>query len=175
MLSISQCSSRLLIVLASTVGFWASSGPMTKFLFIPRPFICLEVWPLLRQEKGFDFLSRRHICCTVVSHECTHTHTASGYGHLYFTDTIHKIYTGHLSMQAFAAHYAITYFTTPKRQLVTWTVVGLTATNFKPLILCIVNRNNSCTFIHAGKICSYVLTLHFVEMATRNIKISQLW
>jgi hypothetical protein len=38
-------------------------------------------------------------------------------------------------MQASAADCALTYFTTPKRQLVAWTVVGLTTDKFKPLML----------------------------------------
>jgi hypothetical protein len=37
-------------------------------------------------------------------------------------------------MQASAAAYALTYFTTPKRRLATSTVVGLTTAKFKPLI-----------------------------------------
>jgi hypothetical protein len=37
-------------------------------------------------------------------------------------------------MQACAAGYASTYFTTPKPQLVIWTVAGLAAPKFKPLI-----------------------------------------
>jgi hypothetical protein len=38
-------------------------------------------------------------------------------------------------MQASAADYALIYFTTPKRQLVTSTVVGLATAKFKPLML----------------------------------------
>jgi hypothetical protein len=38
-------------------------------------------------------------------------------------------------MQVCAAGYALTYLTTLKLQLVSWTVVGLTAAKFKPLIL----------------------------------------
>jgi hypothetical protein len=38
-------------------------------------------------------------------------------------------------MQACAAGYALTYVSTLKLQLVSWTVVGTTAANFKPLIL----------------------------------------
>jgi hypothetical protein len=38
-------------------------------------------------------------------------------------------------MQAYAAGYALTYLTILKRQFVSWTVVGLTAAKFKPLIL----------------------------------------
>jgi hypothetical protein len=38
-------------------------------------------------------------------------------------------------MQASAAGYALTYFTNPKLQLVTLTVLGLTTTKFKPLML----------------------------------------
>jgi hypothetical protein len=40
-------------------------------------------------------------------------------------------------VQASAADYALTYVTTLKLQLVTWTVVGLTAAKFKQLILLI--------------------------------------
>jgi hypothetical protein len=38
-------------------------------------------------------------------------------------------------MQACGAGYALTYVTSLKLQLVTWTIVGLTATKFKPLVL----------------------------------------
>jgi hypothetical protein len=38
-------------------------------------------------------------------------------------------------MQACAAGYTLTYFTTPKRQLATWTDVDLTAAKFKLHIL----------------------------------------
>jgi hypothetical protein len=40
-----------------------------------------------------------------------------------------------LSMQASAADYALTYFSTPKQQLVARTFVGLTAAKFEPLTL----------------------------------------
>jgi hypothetical protein len=65
----------------------AQSGPMDKFLFFPRSFIYLEMGSPLRREEGLVFLSRRHICYTVIQHECTHTHAASrvrlltSYGH----------------------------------------------------------------------------------------------
>jgi hypothetical protein len=42
-------------------------GPMTKFMFVQRSFMCLELGSPLRREEGFVFLSRRHICCTVIS------------------------------------------------------------------------------------------------------------
>jgi hypothetical protein len=38
-------------------------------------------------------------------------------------------------MQVSAAGYALTYVTTLKLQLVSWTVVGLTAAKFEPLVL----------------------------------------
>jgi hypothetical protein len=38
-------------------------------------------------------------------------------------------------MQACAAGYDLTYLTIPKLQLVSWSVVGLTAAKFKPLVL----------------------------------------
>jgi hypothetical protein len=38
-------------------------------------------------------------------------------------------------MQASAADYALTSFVTPKRQLLTWTVIGLTTTKFNSLML----------------------------------------
>jgi hypothetical protein len=42
---------------------------MTKFLFVPRPFTCLEMGPLLRREVGLVFLRRRHMYCTVIQHK----------------------------------------------------------------------------------------------------------
>jgi hypothetical protein len=48
---------------------------------------------------------------------------------------IATVNAGHLSVQASAVGYTLTYFTTPKPQLVTWTVVGLTIAKFKPLML----------------------------------------
>jgi hypothetical protein len=43
----------LLLALISTVVLGSGlSGPMTKFLFAPRPFMCLEMQPPLRQEEG---------------------------------------------------------------------------------------------------------------------------
>jgi hypothetical protein len=125
---------------------WAPSGPMTKFLFVSRPFMCLEIGSPLRREEGFVFLSRRHICCTVVSHECTLTHAESRWGHLYFMDTIHalslyyneqflcKIYTGHVNA-GFCSRLCLNLFYSSERQLVTSAVVGLTTDNFKLLML----------------------------------------
>jgi hypothetical protein len=52
-------------------------GPMTKLSFVLRPFIRLDMGSPLRREEGLVFLSRRHICCPVIQHECTRTHTAS--------------------------------------------------------------------------------------------------
>jgi hypothetical protein len=45
------------------------------------------------------------------------------------------VYRGFLPMQACAAGYALTSTNTVIPQLVNWTVVGLTAAKFKPLIL----------------------------------------
>jgi hypothetical protein len=45
-------------------------------------------------------------------------------------------------MQVSVADYALTYFTTPKRQLVTWTVIGLTTAKFKPLEFQTRSRGN---------------------------------
>jgi hypothetical protein len=53
--------------------FRSPSGPMTKFLFVARPFVCLEMGPLRRGEErrgegeeAFVFLSRPHICCNIL-------------------------------------------------------------------------------------------------------------
>jgi hypothetical protein len=35
------------------------------YIYIPKPFMCLEMGSTLRREEGFVFLSGRHICCTV--------------------------------------------------------------------------------------------------------------
>jgi hypothetical protein len=59
-------------------------------------------------------------------------HTLSLYYNEYH---VCKIRTAHLSIQASAADYAWIYFTIPKRQLVTRTVVGLTTPKFKTLII----------------------------------------
>jgi hypothetical protein len=48
---------------------------------------------------------------------------------------VYKIYRRFLLMQACAAGYALTYFMIVKLQVVSWTIVGLTAAKFKPLIL----------------------------------------
>jgi hypothetical protein len=51
-------------------------------------------------------------------------------------------------MQTCAAGYALTYLSTPKQQLVTWMVVGLTAPKFKPLTLPMHGFSlSSCTYI----------------------------
>jgi hypothetical protein len=46
--------------------FWAVRI-LAKFLFAPRPFMCLEMQPLLRQAEVWDFLNIHHICCTIFS------------------------------------------------------------------------------------------------------------
>jgi hypothetical protein len=55
----------------------------------------------------------------------------------------YKIYRGFLSLQVCAAGYALTYATILKLQLVNWTVVGLTAAKFKPLILFLDSESES--------------------------------
>jgi hypothetical protein len=75
-------SSKLPLALASTTvldfGPRRDPRPKTQFLFVPRPFMRVEMGPSLRREEGLIFLSRSHICCTVISHECTRSHAASG-------------------------------------------------------------------------------------------------
>jgi hypothetical protein len=34
-------------------------------MFVPSPFVCLEMGSPLRREEGLVFLSRSHFCCTV--------------------------------------------------------------------------------------------------------------
>jgi hypothetical protein len=46
-----------------------------------------------------------------------------------------KMYRGFLSMQVCAVGYVLMYVPTPKLRLVSWTVIGLTVTKIKPLIL----------------------------------------
>jgi hypothetical protein len=60
---------------------------------------------------------------------------------LYYATFI-QVYRGFLSVKIFAAGYALTYITTPKLQLVSWTAVGLTSAKFKPtrLIICLSFR-----------------------------------
>jgi hypothetical protein len=78
-------SSKFLVALASKVVL--GLGPRRD----PRPNVCsfqdcLCVWKqslLFDERRGWYFLSRRHICCTVDSHEWTRIHTASRY----FMDT----------------------------------------------------------------------------------------
>jgi hypothetical protein len=54
-------------------------------MFVQKSFVCLEIGSSLRREKGFAFLSRRHISCTVVlNHECIRNHAASGQRCFYF-------------------------------------------------------------------------------------------
>jgi hypothetical protein len=35
-------------------------------MFVPRPFMCLDMGASLRRGEGFVFLSKRHICCMSV-------------------------------------------------------------------------------------------------------------
>jgi hypothetical protein len=71
-------------------------------------------WDLaLDERRGWSFKSRLHNWCVLVQYELTRTHTASNAG-LY-------------------SRLCFTLFNHSKRQLVTWTVVGLTATKFKPI------------------------------------------
>jgi hypothetical protein len=139
-------SSKLLLVLASTVvlGF--------EHRRYPRPNLCsfqdrLCVW------KWGLFSKKERVCVSEQWPQLLHRFVARVYPHsrsfqvehLYFMDTIHalplyynenflcRVYKRHLSMQASAADYALTYFTAPKRQLVTWTFIGLSTAKFKSL------------------------------------------
>jgi hypothetical protein len=125
-------SSELLMALASIVVLsFQSCRDQRPNLCSFQDSLCLEMWSFLRREEGLVFLSGPHVSCTVVSHGCTCTQVASRWGRLNTTDALSlyynkhflcKIYTVHLSMQASAEDYALTYFTTPKTQSVTWTV-----------------------------------------------------
>jgi hypothetical protein len=115
--------------------FRAPSGLNTKILLAARPCMYLEMGSPLRREEGLVFLSRQHICWTVISHEYSSCfkdtiHASSLYYNEYYLRTL---YTGHLLMQASVADYALTCFATPKWHLVVWNVVGLTTAKFKPL------------------------------------------
>jgi hypothetical protein len=49
--------------------FWLSLRPMNNFLFVPRPFMYLEMGPQLRREEGRLLpLCGRQVCCTVTVH-----------------------------------------------------------------------------------------------------------
>jgi hypothetical protein len=118
----------------------SSQDPWPRFLFFPR-HARVSKWGFHFDEGGVG-LCRRHVCDTVVSArvylrchgvqvtmDCVHPlslHCAKL--HLY------KTYRGFLSTKACASGYALSYVTTLKLQLVSWTLVGLTAAKFKPLI-----------------------------------------
>jgi hypothetical protein len=52
--------------------------------------MCLEMGSPLRRGERFVFICRRHICCIVISHDCTCTHAVSR-AFVYFMDTIHEL------------------------------------------------------------------------------------
>jgi hypothetical protein len=84
--------------------------------------------PPLREQEGFVFLSRLHIRCSVIEHECVHN-LWTPYTLCHFT-TMNIIYARYTqgNCQCRLLQQII-------RQLVSWTVVGLTTTKFKPLII----------------------------------------
>jgi hypothetical protein len=49
-------------------------------MFVPRPFVCLEMGSSFRREEGLVLLCECHICCTIISHEYTRTHSGPGEG-----------------------------------------------------------------------------------------------
>jgi hypothetical protein len=53
------------------------SGPMTEFLFVPRPFMSLEMGSPLPWREDLVLLCRRLICCAIISNQCTRAHEAS--------------------------------------------------------------------------------------------------
>jgi hypothetical protein len=57
-------------------------------------------------------------------------------------------------MQASAADYELNYFNTAKRQLVTWTVVGLTTAKFKPPVFRDIQTSENNTLLRFGG-CDY--------------------
>jgi hypothetical protein len=100
---------------------------MTYFTFVPKSFTCLEMESHFAGEEGFVFLSMRHIrhfarvyphwsriqvrIFVLYGHHSRYAVTVLNGQYLCSTDT------GHLSIPASAAHYALTYFTIPKRHL----------------------------------------------------------
>jgi hypothetical protein len=92
-------------------------------------------------KEGSVFLCRCYVYCTIVSawvySSCHSVQVTMDSLHplsLHCTKQhLYKIYRGFLSMQACAAGYALTYISTLKLQLVSWTGIGLTAAKFQPM------------------------------------------
>jgi hypothetical protein len=84
---------KLLLAVASTVvpGFAPRRDSRKNFCSSQdRLYIC-KFQPTFGRDEGSVFLSRRHICCTVIQHECTRTHAASGKGYLQFMGAIRAL------------------------------------------------------------------------------------
>jgi hypothetical protein len=73
-------SSKLLLTPASTVvlGFGPRRDPWPIFYIFFKTVFAFEMGSPLQRGERLVFLSRRHICCTVISHECTRTHKRPG-------------------------------------------------------------------------------------------------
>jgi hypothetical protein len=71
-------SSNLLLALASTVvlGFGPRRDPWPNFCSF-QDNLYVWRWSLLSKRLEFVFLNSRQICCIVISHECTRTHSAT--------------------------------------------------------------------------------------------------
>jgi hypothetical protein len=115
---------------------------MTSIFVLSKTCTCLEMGPLRRRE-GVVFLGRCYVCCTIASTQvymqCHSVQVTLDSVHplsLHCTNEhLYKIYRSCLSMQACAAGYDLTDLTTPKLQLVSCLVMGLTAAKFKLLVL----------------------------------------
>jgi hypothetical protein len=134
--------------------FAATSGPMVKFCSFQD---CLWVWKwglLFEERRGFVFLSKCHICCTVISQVYPHpcniwVREFVLYGHctsfiallqwIILMQDIHGTSGSAVFCQNLFCH---------SKMAVTWKVLGPTITKFKPLILPIHGFSlSSCMYI----------------------------
>jgi hypothetical protein len=132
-------SVKLLLAFASTlIPGLVSSRTMTNIFVLS----CFEIRRLLRRGRDRSFCVGDRFVAPQFQHEYIRTLTASRslwtLCTLCYCTILSNIYTryrGFLSMQACAAGYVLTYVNILKLHSVSWTVVCLTATKFKPLIL----------------------------------------
>jgi hypothetical protein len=148
-------SSRLLPATSQHGHSWhrSSLGPMAIYLFNVKTFVFspFVVPPLIKRERLGFFYN----WCFLTTPYCTRGHIKVGdipyiFYIIHETQTGTKFYyiQGHLSMQDSAAAHASTVFKPKKRQLDTWTVVGLSAAKFKPLIFPVSGFSlSNCTYI----------------------------
>jgi hypothetical protein len=135
---------KLLLTFARKVipSFSLLWDPRPRFLFSPR-HVCVLKCSIIFDEGKVGILCRPYICCTIVLAQlyprCDGGQVMVNSVNLLLLSCtkqhLHKVYRNFLSMRVCAACYDVTYATTHKLQLVSWMVIDLTATKFKPPIL----------------------------------------